>query len=156
MRIRLLSPGQRLPAWQQQGFEEYARRLSGAVRLELVEIPLPRRTPASAVEKMRAEEARRLRAACAPGARQVALDERGKAHSTRQLAARLDDWLQGGADVDLLMGGPDGLADALRRECAETWSLSPLTFPHGLARIVIAEQVYRAWSVLQGHPYHRG
>ena len=89
------------------------------------------------------------------GARVIALDERGKAFTTRELAARLQGWLQDGRDLALLIGGPDGLAPACRTAADLDWSLSPLTLPHGLARILVAEQLYRAWTVLCGHPYHR-
>jgi len=97
-----------------------------------------------------------LRAAIPRGAYVVAMDEHGQAWTTRQLAGKLADWLQGGQDVALLVGGPDGLSPACRESVHEQWSLSPLTLPHMLCRVLIAEQLYRAWSVLHGHPYHRG
>ncbi len=96
-----------------------------------------------------------MRAAVPRGARVVALDERGAQWTTRQLAGRLESWLQGGQDVALLVGGPDGLSPGCRDGAHELWSLSPLTLPHALVRIVVAEQIYRAWSMLRGHPYHR-
>lgn len=155
MQIRLLSIGQRMPAWMQSGYEEYARRLSAGVRLELVELPLPRRTARADVAALREREAGLLEGACARGAYRVALDETGRTWSTEQLAKRLRRWMDDGRNVDLLVGGPDGLLPSLREGAGECWSLSPLTFPHGLVRVLVAEQVYRAWTILQGHPYHR-
>ncbi len=155
MRIRILSIGTRMPAWMQDGYEDYSRRLSGGVQLELVELPLPKRQGNAEIGRLRAREAQSLQAACAPAAHRVALDETGRTHTTRQLAGRLQDWMSSGTDVDLLIGGPDGLAEDFRRQAHECWSLSPLTFPHGLVRVIVAEQIYRAWTVTQGHPYHR-
>ena len=155
MRLRLLSPSGRSPAWVDAGFEEFARRLPHECRLELEQLPLGRRAkgvpPARAIE----EERDRLLARLGPDELVVALDERGTAPDSQGLAGWLRDWMADGQDVALLMGGPDGLhADCLAR-AQQRWSLSPLTLPHGLVRVVVAEQIYRAWSILQGHPYHR-
>ncbi len=153
--IRLLTLSQRQPGWVDEGFREYQRRLSGSVRLELVELPLPKRSGQVRPESLRLQEAEKLRRQFAPTALQVALDAGGRRLTTEQLARQVGEWSELGQDVDLLVGGPDGLAEALRREAQQVWSLSPLTFPHGLVRVVVAEQIYRAWSILQGHPYHR-
>jgi 23S rRNA (pseudouridine1915-N3)-methyltransferase len=155
MRIHLLAVGRRLPAWQQQGYEEYARRLPRECALELVEIPAPRRTRGIGAERAKALEWERMRKALPRDARVIALDARGRMEDTAALAGRVEGWLNDGRDVALLIGGADGLAsDALQRADAR-WSLSPLTLPHGLARVVVAEQLYRAWSMVRGHPYHR-
>lgn len=154
MRLRLLAVGTRMPRWVDEGFADYAGRLPRECRLELRQLALGKRSrgipPAQAV----ADEGRRLLAA-AGGCRRVCLDVRGAAVDTPELARRLAGWLQGGQDVALLVGGPDGLAAECLAGAAWRWSLSPLTLPHGLVRILVAEQLYRAWTVLAGHPYHR-
>jgi 23S rRNA (pseudouridine1915-N3)-methyltransferase len=155
MRIVVISASGRQPAWVQTGFETYARRLTGAVTLSLTEIPLPKRTRGAVVSRLIELEGERMLAAVPNGAHVVALDESGKGLGTRQLADLMKRWIERGRPLALLIGGPDGLADACRARADETWSLSPLTLPHGLVRIVLAEALYRAASLLQGHPYHR-
>lgn len=155
MRLRLLSPAGRAPTWVEEGFADYARRLPRDCRLELEELPLGRRgkgiPPARAIE----EERDRLLARLDADELVVALDERGKAPDSTGLAEWLSAWMAEGRDVALLMGGPDGLHPDCLQRASQRWSLSPLTLPHGLVRVVVAEQIYRAWSILQGHPYHR-
>ena len=155
MRIHLLALGTRRPGWEREGYEHYARRLPPQCRLELTEIPIEKRTRSTSVNTLLAREGQRMLRLIPRDAFCIALDESGKRRTTRELADALAGWLQGGRDIAMLIGGPDGLA----RECLctadERWSLSPLTLPHGLCRIVLAEQLYRAWSLLQGHPYHR-
>ncbi|TVQ90640.1 MAG: 23S rRNA (pseudouridine(1915)-N(3))-methyltransferase RlmH [Chromatiaceae bacterium] len=160
MLIHLLSVGRRMPAWVEAGVAEYARRLPPDCALRLLEIEPARRgrgkaSPAQ-VSRWQAEEGERLLRAVPAGALVVALDERGRAWSTVELSSQLADWLAGGRDVALLVGGADGLAAACLARAERRWSLSPLTFPHGLVRVILAEQLYRAWSILRGHPYHRG
>lgn len=155
MRIVLIAAGTRQPRWVQSGFEEYARRLRGDCALELKEIPLGRRTPAGPARRAVEQEAERVLRAIPRGARAVALDMGGSPWSTEQLAARLRAWMGGGAPVCLLVGGPDGLSPRVMERADERWSLSPLTLPHGLVRPLVAEALYRAWSLNRGHPYHR-
>ncbi|MCC6207851.1 MAG: 23S rRNA (pseudouridine(1915)-N(3))-methyltransferase RlmH [Gammaproteobacteria bacterium] len=155
MRIHFLAVGQRVPGWVEEGYQEFARRLPPECRLQLTEIAAARRVKGADIDRLRAEEGERLLAALPRGACVVALDVRGAAWSTEQLAARLAEWLQGGRDVALMAGGPDGLAPECLRRADVSWSLSPLTLPHALVRIVVAEQIYRAWTVYKGHPYHR-
>lgn len=155
MRIRLIAAGTRLPDWVQTGFREYAERLPHECRLELREIPLGRRTRGADVGRAIREEGERMLSAIRSGERVVALDVAGRAFDTADLAGRLRAWLQDGRDIALLVGGPDGLAQTCLERCEQRWSLSPLTLPHGLVRIVVAEQLYRAWSMLTHHPYHR-
>ena len=155
MRIVLIAAGTRLPPWMQAGFQEYARRFRGNCTLELVEIPLGRRTSTGAARQAVEQEAERFLRAIPRGARIVALDVEGRSWSTEQLAARMLDWMAGGAPVSLLVGGPDGLSSRVVERADERWSLSPLTLPHGLVRPLVAEALYRAWSLNQGHPYHR-
>ena len=155
MRIQLIAAGKRQPDWVNQGFEEYARRLRGGCSLELVEVPLGRRSGGGDVERARTAEGEKMLKAIPPAAHVVALSVDGQAWSTVELAARLTSWMAIGAPVCLLVGGPDGLAPAALQRADEHWSVSPLTLPHGLIRPVIAEALYRAWSLTRGHPYHR-
>jgi 23S rRNA (pseudouridine1915-N3)-methyltransferase len=156
MRIVLLAAGGRQPAWVTEGFAEYARRLHGACRLELVEVPLARRSRAGSPARAVELEGARMLAAVPRDAYVLALTERGTAFSTVELARRLEQWMSRGTSVCLMVGGPDGLASSCLARAREQWSLSPLTLPHGLVRIVVAEALYRAWTVQTGHPYHRG
>ena len=155
MHIHLIAVGTRMPSWVSQGYEDYARRLPHECSLRLVEIPLGRRSrtqaPAQAVE----EESRRMLAAIPERSLVVALDVGGRAWDTPALAVRLQEWLQSGRDIVLLVGGPDGLSGDCLRRADLRWSLSALTLPHALVRVVLAEQLYRAWTIISGHPYHR-
>ncbi len=155
MRIHLLAVGSRRPQWEQLGFEEYARRLPRECALVLREIPLARPAGRRSRERRLQDEGARLLKAVPARARLIGLDEHGSGWSSRVLAKQLRGWLNDGRDVALLIGGPDGLAEACKTATESSWSLSPLTLPHGLVRILVAEQLYRAWSILQGHPYHR-
>lgn len=156
MLIHLVSAGVRRRAWERSGFEEYARRLPPHCALRLVEVPLGARPGGRLSPRALAEEGARMLAAVPRGAAVVALDQRGERWDSEALAAQLESWLAGGRDRALLVGGPDGLAPACRERAERTWSLSPLTLPHGLVRVLVAEAIYRAWSLLSGHPYHRG
>ncbi len=154
MRLRLVAVGTRMPGWVDEGFREYAGRMPRECRLELREIALGRRSRGADTGRAKAEEADRLLAA-STGCFRVCLDVRGEQLDTAGLARRLAAWQQGGQDVALLVGGPDGLAAPCLEAAQWRWSLSPLTLPHGLVRVLLAEQLYRAWTVLTGHPYHR-
>lgn len=160
MRIRLLSIGRRMPGWVDAGFTEYAKRLPPECALELVEIEPAQRGKAkpSAGDRarIRRDEGERLLKALPPEALAVALDVAGKPWSTEQLADELTAWMASGRDPALLVGGADGLSEACLARAERRWSLSRLTFPHQLVRVILAEQVYRAWSITRGHPYHRG
>lgn len=155
MKIRLVAVGTRPPAWVTEGFREYARRLPREMPLELVEVaPAARRNLPAA--RARETEAARLLAQTGERDWVVVLDEGGRTRSTAELANRLDDWRMQGRDVTFLIGGADGLDGACLTRADETLSLSAMTLPHALVRVVLAEQVYRAWTVLAGHPYHSG
>lgn len=154
MRIRLLAVGRRPPRWADDAVAEYLKRLPGALGVE-PRLLAPARGHGGDVARARDDEGRRLLAACGARDRIIALDERGEGWSTPDLARRLREWEVDGRDVDLLIGGADGLADACRQRAETSWSLSPLTLPHALVRVVVAEQLYRAWSINAGHPYHR-
>lgn len=159
MKIVLAAVGTRMPGWVDEAFNDYARRLPPACRLTLREVPTAYRGSAARKGAASAATVRRegegLLRAVPSGARIVALDERGAGWSTTELAERLETWLADGRDTALLAGGPDGLAPECRERADLTWSLSRLTFPHALVRVIVAEQLWRAWSLLQGHPYHR-
>jgi 23S rRNA (pseudouridine1915-N3)-methyltransferase len=155
MRVRVVAAGTRLPAWIDAGFAEYARRMPPAVPLELTEIAVGRRGGQGAMGRALRAEGERMVAAVAPGSWVVALDVRGRALDTPGLARWWAGRLNDGRDLVFLIGGPDGLAPQCLGRIDERLSLSPLTFPHGLVRILLAEQLYRAVTLLQGHPYHR-
>lgn len=155
MQIHLIAVGDKMPPWIQQGYEEFAKRLPAECTLRLVEIPAGRRGKNADIARILRDESRRQLAAVPKGARVIALEVRGKTWSTEQLSEELGGWLQHGRDVALLVGGPDGLDAEARAAAQQQWSLSALTLPHPLVRVLVAEQLYRAWSILQNHPYHR-
>jgi 23S rRNA (pseudouridine1915-N3)-methyltransferase len=155
MQINLISVGNRMPGWVQQGYDEYAKRLPRECELVLKEIAPGKRTKNSDVARIVKEEGERMIAAMPQSTHIVTLDIPGKPWTTPELAQAMQRWLEGGQHVSLLIGGPEGLADSVKQLARESWSLSKLTFPHPLVRIVVAEQIYRAWSILNNHPYHR-
>jgi len=155
MKLHLLAVGQKMPAWVEQGYQEYAQRMPAEVQLVLREINPGKRGKNADISRIMLEEGQRIQMAIPKNTHIVALDVKGKAWSTEQLAESLGQWMQSGQDVALLVGGPDGLSQACRDQADEYWSLSSLTFPHPLVRVILAEQLYRAWSVLRNHPYHR-
>lgn len=144
-----------MPAWIEAGYAEYANRLPRDCALTLTEISALKRTKQSVTAQVLRQEGERLLAAVPVGARRVVLDERGAPWDTRQLAGQLADWRQQGRNVALIIGGPEGLDRAVKTQADDLWSLSPLTLPHPLVRVIVAEQLYRAWSILHNHPYHR-
>jgi 23S rRNA (pseudouridine1915-N3)-methyltransferase len=158
VKFLVVAVGHRMPAWVNAGFDEYARRMPRESRIQLIEIkPESRPTESSPASVARIQEAegKRLIAALPQSCLKVALDERGREASTRELAAMIEDWRRAGGDVAFLIGGADGLAAGLKADASRVWSLSKLTLPHGLVRVVLAEQLYRAMSVIGGLPYHR-
>jgi 23S rRNA (pseudouridine1915-N3)-methyltransferase len=155
LKLVVIAVGQRMPAWVDAGFQEYVRRMPREAPVRLVEVKPEPRGEATPVERLTEAEARRIRSALPAGCLRVVLDERGRGSTTRELSRRLESWQMDGRDVAFVIGGPDGLAPVLVREAEWLWSLSPLTLPHGLVRVIVAEQLYRAWSVTQNHPYHR-
>jgi 23S rRNA (pseudouridine1915-N3)-methyltransferase len=155
LRLSLITASNRQPEWVDAGADDYAKRLRGRCTLEIKTVPLARRTPTTPVERAINDEGERMLALVAQGAHVVALLETGKPWSTKELARKLEGWMQLGAPVSLLIGGPDGLSADCVARANERWSLSNLTLPHGLVRVVVAEALYRAWSLLENHPYHR-
>ncbi|HJP99719.1 MAG TPA: 23S rRNA (pseudouridine(1915)-N(3))-methyltransferase RlmH [Rhodanobacteraceae bacterium] len=156
MRARLLAVGERMPGWVAEGFVEYAKRLSRDLPLELVEIKPGTRGKGRDDARAMAEEGAALLAGLPRGAHAIALDGRGATWTSEQLAGQLSDWRMAGRDLAFLIGGPDGHAREVLERADQRWSLGPLTLPHMLVRLVVAEQLYRATSILKGHPYHRG
>jgi 23S rRNA (pseudouridine1915-N3)-methyltransferase len=154
MKIRVVALGHRMPAWVAAGFEDYARRLPREFMLELVEIRPEPRDRGKSVAQILAAEARRIVSAT-KGWRVVALDERGERWNTTRFAEKLRDWTSDGLAVAFVIGSADGLAESIKNDADVVLALSALTLPHGLARVLLAEQIYRAVSVIKGHPYHR-
>lgn len=155
MRIRLIAVGTKMPDWVEQGYGEYAKRLPRDCTVELVELPLGPRGKSSSTAVAMEREGQAMMAAIGKGDRVIALDVKGKAWSTEQLARNLDEWRMSGANYSLLIGGPDGLAPECLALAEAKWSLSALTLPHPLVRILVIEQLYRAYSILHNHPYHK-
>lgn len=155
MRIDLVAVGTRVPGWVTAGYDDYARRLPPECRLRLHEIAPGRRRRNQPSTAAVADEGRRMLAAVPARAQAIALDVSGKSWSTTDLAEQLGLWLAAGTGVALLVGGPDGLAGDCLARAHTRWSLSPLTLPHALVRVLVAETLYRAWSLRAGHPYHR-
>ena len=155
MKIRLIAVGSKMPGWVEEGWHEYARRLPGEMPLELVEIPLTTRSKNADITRMIRQEGEAMLAKVQPGERIVTLEVQGRAWSTEQLARELERWRLEARNVNLMVGGPEGLAPEVSARSEQRWSLSPLTLPHPLVRILIGEQIYRAWTVLSGHPYHK-
>jgi 23S rRNA (pseudouridine1915-N3)-methyltransferase len=155
MQIYLITIGQRLDDWVNQGYQEFAKRLPPECRLHLIELPANKRTKNTDIQRAIRDEGERLLAAIPANTQVYAMDATGQQWSTERLAAQLDQWLNDGRDVALLVGGPDGLSEPCKARANASLSLSSMTFPHPLVRIIIAEQIYRAWSILKGHPYHR-
>ena len=155
MHIRLLAVGTEMPKWVEQGVDEYCKRLPPELKLEVKEIALGKRGKGADIRRAIASVGQQMQAAIGDRDRVVALDVKGKPWSTEQLASNLRDWQLGGANISLLVGGPDGLAQECLDRADQRWSLSALTLPHPLVRIVLAEQLYRAWTINNNHPYHR-
>ena len=155
MLIRLLAVGTRMPSWVTAGVEDYARRFGPQIKFEVQEIALGQRSAGKDAVRAVEEEGRRMLSALKERSFVVALEVKGKTFTTEQLAHWLGGRLQSGQDLTLLIGGPDGLAAECVQRSDLRWSLSTLTLPHALVRIIVAEQLYRAHSLLNGHPYHR-
>lgn len=153
MKFRVVAVGHRMPAWVDAGFAEYAGRMPREARIELVALkPAPR---GAVLQRALDAEGKRILAALPAGCIRVALDERGALLRTLDLVRRIAQWRQSGRDVAFIVGGADGLPENVKKSADLAWSLSPLTLPHGLARVMLAEQLYRAVSILHNHPYHR-
>lgn len=155
MRIQLIAVGTRMPDWVNQGFAEYAGRLPREWNFQLHEIAIAKRSKNNDSTRLMRLEGEHLLARVATSARIIALDTAGQCWDTKTLAQYLARWMNEARDLALLIGGPDGLHQDVKNRAEIIWSLSPLTYPHALVRIVVTEQLYRAWSLLNNHPYHR-
>lgn len=155
MQVTIAAVGTRLEQWIYEAIESYRTRLPRHLNLTVQEVPLARRTAGAGVRAAVQSEGERLLRHVRADGLTLALDERGQQWSSTELAVQLGTWFDRHPHVTILIGGPDGLAEECRRRAARQWSLSRLTLPHGLVRVVLAEQIYRAWTILQGHPYHR-
>lgn len=154
MKLYIVAVGDKLPGWAETAVAEYVKRMPREARIEIIAVRPEKRAGQSA-ERIKTLEAARILEKCPTHARLVALDEHGKQASTRELAQSLEGWLQSGRDTALVIGGADGLAPDLLARAESTLALSRLTLPHALARVLLAEQLYRAWTLLANHPYHR-
>ena len=155
MKLLIVAVGTRMPDWIEAGYTEFAKRMPRELPMQLVELKAEPRTTGKPVEALMAAEAQRITAALPPRCRRVILDERGADLTTRQLAQRMSGWMERGDDVALIIGGADGMAPDLKDSADETLRLSSLTLPHAMVRVLLAEQLYRAMSLLKNHPYHR-
>ncbi len=155
MKIQLLAVGTKMPAWVATGFMEYNKRMPNEMRVELVELSLGHRGKGADVAKAIKREGDAMLAAIPSGDWIVALEVTGEKWSTQQLATKMQGWQMKGRNVSLLVGGPDGLDSRCTAAADQIWSLSALTLPHPMVRILLSEQLYRAWTVIQGHPYHK-
>ncbi|HEY8085623.1 MAG TPA: 23S rRNA (pseudouridine(1915)-N(3))-methyltransferase RlmH [Methylophilaceae bacterium] len=155
MKLKIIAVGHKMPAWVTAGFEEYAKRMPREATISLIELKPDKRAAGKGGEQVREAEAARILEAAGKDYL-IALDEHGQEVTTLKLADRFKTWLSGGRDVSLVIGGADGLHPSVIQKADWTWGLSPLTLPHAMVRVVLAEQLYRAWSVLNNHPYHRG
>ena len=155
MRLMLIAVGTKMPTWISQGFSEYARRFPRDISFELIEIPAGKRGKNADIARILDKEGELTLAAIPKGAKVVTLEVEGKPWTTHDLADNLANWLMDGRDIALLVGGPEGLAPACIAASEQKWSLSPLTLPHPIVRVIVAESLYRAWSINNNHPYHR-
>lgn len=155
MEVTLLAIGTKMPKWIEEGYQEYASRMGRDCRLTLKEIPSPRRSNAEDSASVCKKEGELLIAAVPKGAYVIALDEHGKLQSTQSIADKFIKYRETSRSLALLIGGADGLSDQVLQHSEEKWSLSKLTFPHALVRVIVAEQIYRSFSLLNNHPYHR-
>lgn len=155
MKIYLITIGKKMPSWVEEGYKEYEKRLNQDCQLILVELDAGKRSKKTSSTANKQEDAKLISKAIPKNCHVVVLDVKGKQYTTEKFAGRLENWLQLGKDVALIIGGADGLDESIVKLANEKWSLSTLTFPHPMVRVIVAEQIYRAWSYANNHPYHR-
>jgi 23S rRNA (pseudouridine1915-N3)-methyltransferase len=155
VRVTILSVGHKMPAWIQEGFHEYARRMPPEIRVEMVELKPEERGAGKTAEKAKEAEGERIIAALPAGSTVLALDEKGRSVTTQGLSVMLSEWMRDAVHPAFVIGGADGLSAAVKERADKLVSLSALTLPHAMVRVLLAEQLYRAWSILARHPYHR-
>lgn len=155
MRIRLITVGNKMPRWIEEGWQEYYKRLPKEVPVELIEVPLTTRSKNADIKRFIQQEGLAMLSKVQTADRVITLEVTGKAWSTEQLAEKMTQWQLAGQDINLMVGGPEGLAPDVCQRSDEKWSLSALTLPHPLVRVILIEQLYRASTILSGHPYHK-
>jgi 23S rRNA (pseudouridine1915-N3)-methyltransferase len=158
MKLRLLTIGQKMPDWVQTGFDDYSKRIQPFMTTQLVELAMAKRgknDSSTDIQRFCVQEGQSILSSLKPQERLIALEVGGRELSTEKLAATLQEWMQQGQDIALAIGGPDGLSNEVRQKAEWHWSLSPLTLPHPLVRVIVIEQLYRAMSIINNHPYHR-
>ena len=155
MKVRLIAVGKKMPEWINTGYSEFSKRMPPELQINLIEITPSMRSKTTVIEKNIKEEGERIQSAIPANSRLIVLDEKGKNFSSIDLSKKMESWLPMGQDIAIVIGGADGIDPKIKQQTDEKWSLSSFTLPHALVRVVIAEQLYRAWSILQGHPYHR-
>ena len=155
MKLFIVSVGHKMPDWITAGYNEYAKRMPREAKIELLEIKPEPRSTGKATAQIMAAEAQRILSALPPGCLRIALDEHGTQQTTSQLGAQMQDWMRSGCDVAFIIGGADGLHESVKQSSQQLLALSALTLPHALVRVVLAEQLYRAHSLMHNHPYHR-
>lgn len=155
MKIHLIAVGKKMPEWINTGYAEFSKRMPPELQINLIEITPSVRNKSTPVEKNIKEESERIQSAIPANSRLIVLDEKGKNFSSVALSEKMESWLPMGQDISIVIGGADGIDPVIKQQADEKWSLSSFTLPHALVRVVVTEQLYRAWSILQGHPYHR-
>lgn len=155
MQIDLIAVGKRMPAWIESGFKEYAKRLPKNFNFKLIEINPAIRGKNNSTDNYKQKEEENINAALAKDSIMIIFDEHGKSINSTSLAKKLQSWNDEQQHISLIIGGPDGLSDAIKKKAQQSWSLSEMTLPHGLVRVMVVEQLYRTWSITQNHPYHR-
>lgn len=155
MRINLIAVGKRSPAWVENSFREYSKRLPRELAVNLIEISPAAQSSKNSTESKIKKEIKLIQSAIPKNNLVIALDEHGKLFSSKQLAIKIDNYMQQGQEISIIIGGADGLGDNFKKYVDEIWSLSKMTLPHALVKIIIIEQIYRAWTIINNHPYHR-
>jgi len=155
MKIHLIAVGKKMPEWINTGYAEFSKRMPPELQINLIEITPSVRNKSTPVEKNIKEEGARIQTAIQANSRLIVLDKKGKNFSSVALSEKMESWLPMGQDISIVIGGADGIDPVIKQQADEKWSLSSFTLPHALVRVVVTEQLYRAWSILQGHPYHR-
>ena len=155
MKIHLIAVGKKIPEWINAGFSEFSKRMPPELQINLIEITPSIRNKATPIEKNIKEEGERIQSAIPSNSKLIVLDEKGTSFNSIALSKKMESWLPMGQDITLVIGGANGIDPVIKQQADEKWSLSSFTLPHALVRVVIAEQLYRAWSILKKHPYHR-
>jgi len=155
MKVHLIAVGKKMPEWINAGYAEFSKRMPPELQINLIEITPSTRNKSTPIEKNIKEEGERIQSAIPANSKLIVLDEKGKNFSSIDLSRKIEGWLPMGQDISLVIGGADGIDPEIKQQADEKWSLSSFTLPHALVRVVVVEQLYRAWSILKGHPYHR-